>query len=473
MLSTTLDLLFKKLPVFTLCCFPLCVIATMVMYHCYYPESFNFNDLPWVLCGLAFYSGLLFLVKKVVNINKGNIIVFGSLLVANAIMLTTLLTFDTTVVSDYAQIYDAALAMNDGTYNVHNIPWHNYMQIYPYQTGMAVVESWSLSIFGNTLVPLKIFALICINATIYLTYIVAKKYTTKDIAYFAIALSATFYPVLSTVGQLTNCIVVIPLILIVLLSLKADSSWHKWALAGGIIAIINFLRPIGIILLGVAVVVLLSHLSKKCLKHRLLNLSAIYIAYFAIILPINYALNQADYIDGDITSLNLKYKKYVQGICANPEPLKMHDFSTREQFNDYQKIYLIDNLTHHSKESIVFVCKKMVRYVGDYDCRVEMTYNHDTNIWLKCPIRQFVMFGWGQYIMLIFFAIYGIIKNARYSRLNEITSFHIYFIFILYVYLLIEAFSGYRAEFYPILILFAALAGYKHSASSFTKQTTS
>lgn len=456
------DFLFSRLTVWTIAIMPLCILLVMVVYDRCYPELFRLSESGWVLGGLLFDVLLVYFTHRCYvkgNVSEKYLLIF-SFAIANMLMLAVLLTFNTSPVSDYAVIYDAACNMANGNYDIYALPEWHYMSRYNYQTGMAVLESLFISVFGETTVPLKVLALICLNFTIFLTYRLAAKYFGKPASYYAVVLSATFYPVLVSVGQLTNNIVVIPLILWVLLLMDTGASLRRWLLIGLLIALISIFRPMGIIIIAVAVAVVVSQMVKVKKFRPALNLAAMLAVYSAVIFAFNSVMWQCRYLNKErgITTTALTYQKYIQGFFGNIfEPGKFKELGTLEKYNEYQRDLLFSQLKENPADAAFFTTKKMLHYLGDYDNRVEMTYNHDMSIWETAPVRQCVFFGWGQYAAIILFAAYGAILGYKRRKLNCFGSMQIYFVFIIYVYFLIEAYSAYRAEFYPALISFAGL----------------
>lgn len=102
-------------------------------------------------------------------------------------------------------------------------------------------------------------------------------------------------------------------------------------------------------------------------------------------------------------------------------------------------------------------------YLGLFDYKFENTYNHDMSIWAQYPIKAFYSFGWGQYIFLIVFAIIG---YNKWRKNHDVDIFQVFYIGNTLVYLFIEAFSAYRYESYPILIMFAGYGLYHYNKSS-------
>lgn len=461
-LSSIYNFLFSRLLVLTIAIMPFCVAIVMVVYDKFYPELFHFSEIGWFLGGMLFNILLMYITYRFFvkgKISEKYLLVF-CFAVANALMLAVLMSFNTIPVSDYAVIYESACSMANGTYNIYDLPdWH-YMARFNYQTGMAVLESLFIRVFGDTTVPLKIIALICLNFTIFLTFKVAAKYFGKSASYYAVALSSTFYPVFVSVGQLTNNIVVIPLILWVLLLMDKAGGIRRWLLVGFLIALISIFRPVGIIIIAVAIAVVVSQVIKNKGFRPILNLVAMFMMYGVVIFAFNSVMWNYSYLNSErgITTNALRYQKYIQGFYGNVfSQGKFEELGSLEKYNEYQRDLLFSHLRENPTGAAIFTTKKMLHYLGDYDNRVEMTYNHDLSVWRVSPVRQCVFFGWGQYAAIILFAVYGAILGYKRRMLNCYGSLQIYFVFIIYVYFLIEAYSAYRVEFYPALIAFAGL----------------
>lgn len=161
-----------------------------------------------------------------------------------------------------------------------------------------------------------------------------------------------------------------------------------------------------------------------------------------------------NYADSEISSAKIPYFKFDKGLTGYNFP-EVEKFNSIEEYNDWEKQKLIDRIKSRPLEVFGFMITKMIRYLGCFDYKVEMTFNHDNKIWNTPPIKNWVMFGWGQYIGLVIMALIGCIKNKKFNYCNPT---FIFFIGITLVYIFIEAFTSYRYESYPVLIIMSALS---------------
>ncbi|MCF0177053.1 MAG: hypothetical protein HUJ90_00375, partial [Bacteroidales bacterium] len=78
---------------------------------------------------------------------------------------------------DFEQIRDAGWAMSRGEYNVSNFLAHDYMYMYNWQTGMAVLQSIFMRIFGiYSVYVFKFGSAVCQLMSTILIYFIAKRH---------------------------------------------------------------------------------------------------------------------------------------------------------------------------------------------------------------------------------------------------------------------------------------------------------
>jgi hypothetical protein len=440
------DYIIKGIFLFSMLAMP----VNMALYLIIYPEQFG--PLQFIPFAIALLLGLLafkLLSKKAI---QDKALIWTGITVANLFMIGQLLVFDTIPVSDYAQIWAAAKEMAAGSFNIHQLPHNHYMYIYNWQLGISAIESVFIRIFGETTLPLKIFNLLLINLTLYLTYHLTRKIANHKAAVYAFTLFALFYPTLVTVSQFSNQHLVTPLIIATLLCL----SNRKWLIAGVLVAIINMIRPVGIIL-TIATIVMFVYDAVKNRKNGNLHKYAIGIASFLVSLfavqaMIDYGFMKLDYADAPISKAKIPYFKFDKGLTGYIYPDLTPFDNDIDKYNAWQKQKVIDAVTKQPITTIVYVAKKMTLYLGCFDWKFEMTYNHLNHY--STSVKSFVAFGWGEYLLILICALIGF---SYWCKRRPLSIFHIFYIGITLVYLFIEAFSSYRYESYPILMAFAGI----------------
>lgn len=420
----------------------------------------RWHDLVWVSVGIAVsYAGFR-LVKKSRISPRG--ILCGAFVALNLIMLVYIVSVPTRPVSDYKAIWDTAQAMAAGEFNVSDMAWTDYMYIYNWQLGISVFESWFIRLFGPQYLALQLFNVVVINATVALLYFWAKEICNGDrrpasIAALALAL---FWPFVVTVNQFTNQHLAALVILGVIIVLRRNKA-ICWAFAGILLVVLNIVRPMAVILLiAIFLYVFWCIFKGDGLKMlwRVCCLLAVFVAGTSFT---DRAFIHAGYADSPISSPKLEWFKFDKGLTGYDCP-DLEGFGSLEQFNRWERDKLIDEMTHRPCDVASYVSRKMIRYLGEWDYKYENTYNHDSGLWYRSGVWQLVMFGWGQYILLMFAAAAG---YARYRRSHVFQLWEIVLLGLIAVYFVIEAFSSYRYESYPLLVLCAAsLFRAKHQA---------
>jgi hypothetical protein len=122
-------------------------------------------------------------------------------------------------------------------------------------------------------------------------------------------------------------------------------------------------------------------------------------------------------------------------------------------YNEWQKDEVIASFTDNLGGTTFFVAKKMILYLGWFDWKFEMTYNQNPKNYSNA-VRSCVAFGWGQYVFILLCALIG---YSSWCKKNPLSIFQITYIGITLVYIFIEAFSSYRYESYPLLMIFAGI----------------
>lgn len=435
---------------------PVCFVILSFYYPAVYPDIVRLSELPWVIPGLVWY-GLLFMWtsrhRQTVERYGGQLLVVGFIL-ANAVMGAVLALVNTVPVSDYRMIWDTAEMMYSGKYDAALIPENYYLNIFNWKLGIAAFQSLVMRIFGPEMLVFQIMAVLLVNVTGLLVYVMTERYFGKVAAVVSAVAYLTYYPVLVSAGQFSDQHIAVPFIMIALILLDSDSIL-RWAMAGLCVAMLNFVRPMGIILLLTAGVCLICR--AVTLRRTLAKGVAYYAVYYVAMLGFNQSMMYAGYADRPIDSPNLPWFKFDRGLTGFYDPIDL-DGKPVEQYSEAEKEKVIDYVTHRPGDVAKYVVTKMVRYQGDFDYKVENTYNHDEKQWNRVPVKQCIFFGWGEYVALGIAGAIGFIGFRRRHRGKPyITSWMIFYAGNFAVYFFIEAYSGYRYESYPFLFILASL----------------
>lgn len=275
----------------------------------------------------------------------------------------------------------------------------------------------------------------------------------KITSYYTILLFCSFYPIIITCNQFTNQHLATLLILLSLYLINRATK-QSILLAGAIVAILNVIRPMGIIInLAYIIWIIYFYRQKKDLKRFVISILLYFIPFYAVQKSIDFAFIELEYADTSISKPKIPYFKFDKGLTGyNTPDLKPFEYNL-EKYNQWQKEKIINKIIENPQEVITFIANKMIRYLGLFDYKFENTYNHNSDIWQKYPIKFFYSFGWGQYVFLVLLAIIGFYK---WSKKADLDIFQIFFLGIISVYIFIEAFTSYRYESYPFLILYAS-----------------
>lgn len=430
---------------------PICFLIVAVTYLRLYPGIVSPGDLCWVLPGILWSVGLFGAARRRPGWFGPRLLV-ASFIAANLAMGAVILTACTVPVSDPLAIWMTAERMSDGSFDAFTVPQGYYLNMFNWKLGIAAFEALVMKAFGPRMIVFQLLALLIINLSGIMTYVMSRRYLGRVAAVAATVAFMTFYPVLVTVGQFCDQQLAVPLLIGILLLLDSDSPW-RWCAAGGMIALLDFVRPIGVLLLITAAVWLL--MRHRPLRRSLALGAGFALCYVAVMSSLNCAMIHARWADSPVNSAKLPYFKFDRGLTGfygaiDLEGRTLRDFSLEER----QRV--VDHLVHRPGFVARYVVTKMIRYEGEFDYRMENTYNHDAALWNRTPVKQQIMAGWGQYVALGVIGSLGLAAMLRRRR-PVMAPWMIFYAGNFAVYFFIEAFTGYRYEGYPFLMLLAAM----------------
>lgn len=414
------------------------------------PEEFYLRELPLFIIGFALMLLLGICYQRVLSTK---VILCIAFLVLNIAMITILFTFNTVPVSDYKILWDMSQKMANGEFAIANYSHTSYEYIYNWQLGIVFCESLLIKLFGPHFIILKWVSLIVINLTAISTYALAKTITSKNIAVVSYVLFCFFYPIFGSCGQFSNSHLA-TLLLVISFFLIYKKKYYCVAMAGAIAGAMTIIRPIGIILLiAIACHEIFFSLSTGKLKKPAARLVLFLSFYFFVTSLANHFFIHMGYADGPVTTAKIPYFKFHKGLTGYDNL----DFNVAnndlEKFNEWEKREVISSIRNQPIDVAKFVVRKMGAFYGIYDAKFKMTYNKNPEIWQQYPIKALYSIGWGQYFFLLIMAFFGI---KAYNRKNGADICIFFFLGYMTVYFFIEAFSAYRYEAYPLLIIFAA-----------------
>lgn len=416
--------------------------------------SLNFQDrwLSWLTIVILIPS--FYYIAKTDN---HKFFIFGGFLLANAIMGAILLSFNTMPVSDYWMLHEMGKKMAAGNFNIHDYPENYYGNVFNWQIGIVWLQSIIFKTAWTSFTILKVINLIIINLTIFVTYLLCKNISDKRSASAIFLLMCVFYPVLVTVGQFSNQNVEA---LLLLLFIYLVNKKH-FILAGSLLPIISFIRPVGIVCVGAFLIwQLLIFFTKQIdLKKAIFSTLKFIIPFLLISISIDTLCRKADYVTKSVSSPTLPYYKFHVGISYDGQNLyraieKLSDDNIGiDELNEWQKNEVKEAYTSNLFNTLGNNVIKMIMFTGYFDWKYTNVYNHvepnlDNKIVNKC-----VAIGWGEYLLLLILATLGISMYQKKNGLNYLT---ILFICFIGAYFFIEAWPDYRYDLYFLMFIYAS-----------------
>ena len=432
------------------------LIAVGVMMFAYivkYPSEFSVVEIFfWFPVAVVYTVGLYFFAKRLVNAKDLTVIVCV-LCGASIIYLILLLTFDSQPASDWGAVWYQAQRIADGTFD--GADKTNYLYYYNWQLGMAVFEAGIIKVFGAHFVILKILNFIILNLISFMTYIVAKRTVGRTAAIYAFVFTAFYIPYLTSVGQFTNHQVSLLLILLAVYLISLDK-FRTTALSGAVLGVMNVFRPMAIvILIALFCLTVWKLISNGKRKDVIIKFVSEIACFVVVIVGFNVLFIKLGYTDMPVSSARLPYFKFDKGLNGYLSPVDdLERFGyDYDAFNAWEKDNVISALKNPfgTAKSVI---KKMLDFTGTFNWQLEMSYNHDKSIVTAYPVKALYSTSWFTYLFLIIAAGIGYFYYRREHK-RHLELLPVIFIGLILVHIFIEAFSSYRYEAYPFLLLMA------------------
>lgn len=417
-----------------------------------HPEIFTAPELLWCIPAAALLT-LTVLLARFLQRKSERFAVFLMIALETVIALVLIVSYDTQPCSDYGVIWQSANEIAQGTFSGGTTPSH-YMYYFNWQLGMTVLEAFLLRL-GATFSTFKVLNAALLMLIQHMEYRLVKRKFGFQTACAVYALAVLFMPWCLTIPQLTNHHVSM-LFLLTSLQLLERPLPTRWLLAGFLLAVMNFLRPMGVIVLLAALCYSVYLMIALRNLRPLVPLLCLLAGYWVVLSCLDSALISAGLTDAPASRARIPYFKFQKGLYGYGTPvddLKVFQYDY-DQYNTAMRADLIAHVTTHPLETLIFVANKMVRYLGLFDYQFEMTYNHDVAFYTQYPVRALYCISWFQYIGICLWAMKG---YPSYAQRHPVDIHQIYFIGNTLVYIFIEAFSSYRFESYPFLLMLAAL----------------
>lgn len=414
-----------------------------------------FSVFEWVWCPVAIILTLLVSCAAYTlrRYSAGLPLIVGFLL-SNIAYFYFVFSYDTTPCSDWYEVWKTACQMANGHFAGGLIPG-SYMHEIPYQLGLAYVESLFIRLFGESYLVLQIFNIILLNILGLFVYHFAKRKASSGVACVAYMLACVFLCWSMTVAQFTNHH--LGIIFIYLTLYFGEKQKYVYSVAAGIsLALLNFVRPMGIIVVMALVCVsIYKLLTLEKVRKTVLNLATVMATYFLCLFLLDSYMIDQGYIDVKISqSSRNMYHKITYGLYESKVDGTRAQYASDEDYDAAFRRELVTQLQQNPRQITLNVAKKMCRYLGLFDYGFEMSYNHDESVWTKYPVKSFYCTQWFQYVIYIILAIYG---YYTYRKKHPPDVYQIFFIGNTFVYIFVEAFTSYRFENYFYMLF---LAGY-------------
>lgn len=432
---------------FSLFGFAVCIVRFPLAY----PNQFSVREIVWIIPAAALMCGIYFAGRFFQNKKECRLVItmVGIEIIFGIVMI---LTYNTRPVTDYSNIWKGANEMAVNAFTDGITPG-TYFYNYTWQIGITAFESIFVRIFGSDFTVLKIFNCILIIATDYIVYRLCKSQFGYKTACYAYVLSAAFMPWVMSIPQFTNHHIGILFLLSALWLINKDK-WYTYLIAGVLTALLNVVRPLGIIVVLSAVCFAAYRLIKTLNWKYIIKIAALILAYMIVLTAFNRLFISLNYTDMNVSEARVPYFKFQKGLYGYDWPQTAEFDNDYEAYNAAMKTELTGKITHEFPSVVVFVTKKMITYLGLFDYQFEMTYNHDMDFWTQYPVKALYSTSWFQYIAMLVISLYG--AKKYFAKFGGIDIYQVFFIGNTFVYIFIEAFSSYRFESYFFLIILTA-----------------
>ncbi len=387
----------------------------------------------------------------------------------------------TNPVSDYRVLIEGAIKMASGNFS-DNFDKTNYFYFYNYQVGYAAYLALVIKLLGQTLLGLKIIEVIFITSSVLLIHEITKKLLGyKSAAIASIIYSLFIFNILGS--SIINNQHLSALLMLLGLYFFIIGRKISVFTSGVVFAIMNDIRPIGIIILiGVAFFTFYEITKEKKWKKHLLKFTIFIISYFITISIINTAFLSLKLTPTPISNSNVPYYKFVIGLGVKNGSLFGYQTVNAKKTNVYFDLKSLNfDYNRYNKECVAFIKERIQDFKNTPNFLIEkMRFfmgekDHQYTFALKPEalnssfIKNLTTFGHFQYLFLLLFALLMMIIIIR-KKTYELTLIHILFIGFILVHMFVEAQTRYRYEAYIfIIILGAGSIEYFLSSASYVK----
>ncbi|QSS99694.1 glycosyltransferase family 39 protein [Pontibacillus sp. ALD_SL1] len=385
------------------------------------------------------------------------------LVAAFIIRLVWVLNVDTSLLSDFAKLYNASVSASNGDFSFSE---NAYFTRWVYQVGFVMYQSVIISVFGENIMVLKMLNVVFGTATVWLVYLIGRSVFNEVAGRIAGSLYAIYLPSIVMTSVLTNQYLATFLIFagLYLLVERFEVSKWSWIGIGVLLAFGHIIRPIGpFVLLAVGIYIFVVYLLKGDHKLKSLGKLAGIIGLFFII---QFSVSQA-FMSSGVTDYPLENRdplwKFVLGLNhetdgtysgSDVEILAPLDEEEREQ----KQRELIEERLSDPGEVLVLMKNKFQIMWGE---------EHDSSFYwgltgIEAPNLKTLLYQIDKVMFTLFF-VFGVVASVRLllSKRSEIPMKSLLFVLLVIgyamIHLIIEVQTRYRFFAMPALIM---LQGY-------------
>lgn len=402
------------------------------------------------------FALIVFLLVSYVIFNKNffekyykRYLLIGIIIIAFLVRLRTILTVESTLISDFALLYNTANKFLNGEENVFNIPYYDTAV---YNIPFTLYLSFIIKYLGG-LFTIKFLNILWSIGIVILIYKITEKIFDYKTAVIALLIGSLFPPFVIYTTVLTNqTISIFFLILGVYLFLN-----KQFIYSGLFIGFGHIFRPIGtVFLIAILLTLIFTFLIDFKFSSIKFYLTKLVKDFFKIVLPYQLVIFTISccFFLFNITDKTLYYNpapSYKLLVGLNPE-------RTGQWNKADQNLLRSDNFEALAKNEINKRLSNKINLINLFEEKFKLMWGKLDAVFFwsnyNSPSKkQITNYFW---LIIVFSCLcYVILRKAKKMQNEEIFLLVILLGFII-AYLLIEIQPRYRYEIYPIFIIFAA-----------------
>lgn len=385
---------------------------------------------------------------------------------AFAIRLVWVLNVDTSLLSDFAKLYNASVQASNGDFSFSE---NAYFTRWVYQIGFVMYQAAVIFVFGENLFVLKFINIVFATATVGLVYLIGKSVFNEAAGRIAGSVYAIYLPSIVMTSVLTNQYLSTFLMFagFYLLVERFEIGKWSWIGIGVLLAFGHIIRPIGtFVLLAVGIYIFVAYLLKG--DHKLKSLGKL-AGVVGVFFVIQFSVSQAFMASG-VTEYPLENRdplwKFVLGLNhetdgtysgSDVEVLAPLDEEEREQ---KQREMIEERLSDPGEVFVLMKNKFQIMWGEEHD---------STFFWgltgIEAPNFKRLLYQIDNIMFPLFF-LFGFVGSVSLllSKRSEIPMKSLLFVLLVIgyamIHLIIEVQTRYRFFAMPALILLQSYGVY-------------